>query len=200
MELLWGYGLGPNLARLLAPHWGRQHMVPKAGQFLGKAFITGSGVIQGEPTFPMIFNIMVDEVVRDVLEELCGPKESQFCWGWAAEEQNILFYADGGRIVGQDHIWVQDALIVTVAMFCWMGLEDNLEKNKLMMCTPGFIWGRLSEKVYKQRATEEGHSFWEQKQTWVSYTQCGFMVATSLLKINMERQHILISPQKLRVN
>ena len=48
---------------------------------------------------------------------------------------------EDGRIAGRDHEWVQNALTVTVAMFRRMGLETNLEKTKLMVCTPGFIWG-----------------------------------------------------------
>ena len=59
---------------------------------------------------------------------------------WAAGERNLIFYAENGRIVGRDHIWVQDAMSVTVEIFCRMGLETNLEKTKTMVCTPGFIW------------------------------------------------------------
>ena len=67
MELLQGYGLGPNMARILAHYWVRKWIVPKAGQFLGKAFGMGRGVYKGDPASPMIFNIMVDAVVRVVL-------------------------------------------------------------------------------------------------------------------------------------
>ena len=35
--------------------------------FLGMAFGTGRGFTQGDPTSPMIFNIVVDAVVRAVL-------------------------------------------------------------------------------------------------------------------------------------
>ena len=65
--------------------------------------------------------------------------------GWAAGERNLVFYADDGRILGQDHEWVQDALSITVAMFCRMGLETNLENTKAMVCTPGFVWGKWGE-------------------------------------------------------
>ena len=88
----------------------------------------------------MIFNIVVDAVVREVLEEVCSPQEVQNGMGWAAGERNLVFYVDDGRIVGQYHEWVQDALTMTVAMFLRMGLETNLEKTKAMVCTPGLIW------------------------------------------------------------
>ena len=65
----------------------------------------------------MILNIVVDAVVQAVLEEVCSLQESQHGMGWEVGESNIVFYADDRRISGRDHEWVQDALIVTVAMF-----------------------------------------------------------------------------------
>ena len=79
--------------------------------------------------------------------------------GWSVGESNIIFYADYGRISGQDHEWVQDALLVMVATFQRMGLETNLENSKTMVCTPGFIWGKWGEHVYNRRANGEGATY-----------------------------------------
>ena len=49
-----------------------------------------------------------------------------------------MFYTDDGRIVVLDYEWVQDAFMVTVAIFCRMGLDANLKKTKMIVCTPGF--------------------------------------------------------------
>ena len=65
----------------------------------------------------MIFNIVVDAVMRAVMEEVCSPQEAHHGMEWAAEERKLIFYADDGRIAGLDHKWVQDALTVTVAIF-----------------------------------------------------------------------------------
>ena len=70
LELLRGYGLGPNLGRLLENYLRRQRIVPKVGKYLGTAFGTGRGVNQGDPASPMIFNIVADAVVQTVLEEV----------------------------------------------------------------------------------------------------------------------------------
>ena len=43
-------------------------IVPKSGKCLGTAFGTGIEVTQGNPTYPMLFNIVVDVVVQAVLE------------------------------------------------------------------------------------------------------------------------------------
>ena len=117
LEVLNGYGMRPNLTRLLKPYWERQRIAPKDSKFLGKEFRTGRGLTKGESASPMIFNIVVDAVLQAVLNVVCGPQEAQHGLGWAAGERNVIFYADDVRIAGRDHEWVQDVLLVTVAIF-----------------------------------------------------------------------------------
>ena len=64
----------------------------------------------------MIFNIVMDAVVRAELEVVCRTQEAQDGMGWAAGGRNLVFYADDGSIMGRNHIWAQDALTMTVAM------------------------------------------------------------------------------------
>ena len=128
-----------NTARLITHHWDSLIFVPKAKRFLGAAFVMGRGVTQGDPASPMIFNIVVDAVVRAVLEVVCRPQEARHGMGWSAVEWNLVFYTDDRRIAESHHIWVQDALMVKVAMFRQVGLETNLEKIKALVCTPGYI-------------------------------------------------------------
>ena len=44
LQLLSGYGMGTNLARLLDNYWKRQRIAPKVGKCLGTLFVTGRGV------------------------------------------------------------------------------------------------------------------------------------------------------------
>ena len=60
---------------------------------------------------------MLDAVVSAVIDVVCGNQEAQRGLGWEDGERNLLFYADGGRIAGRDHKWLQGALKVKVAMF-----------------------------------------------------------------------------------
>ena len=60
--------MGPNLAFLINNYWDRQRIVPKLDKFLGKDFWTGMGVTQVNPASSMIFNIVVDAVVQEVLD------------------------------------------------------------------------------------------------------------------------------------
>ena len=101
--------------------------------------------MQGDPASPMIFNIVVDVMVREVLDVVCGPQEAQHGLGWATVESNLIFYAKDSMISGWDNELVQDAISVTVEIFRRMGLEKSFNKTKAMVCTPGFIWGEWGE-------------------------------------------------------
>ena len=187
--------MGPNLDQLLKSYWYCQKIVPKTGNFIRKEFQMGRGLMQGDPTYLAIFNIVVDAVMQAVLDVVYGPQEAQHGLGWAAGERNMIFYTDDGRIAGWDHMWVQDEMSVTVAMFHIMGLETNLDNTKAMVCTPGFIWGEWGEKAYKRRATGEGETFLERKRLRVSCTKCGVTATQSYLKQNMASLYVICSPQ-----
>ena len=83
MDIMWGCGMGQRMDFLIARHWDNHQFVPKTRRFIGKAFCTWIGVTQGETAPPMIFNIVVDAVVRAVLVVVCGPQEAQHGMGWA---------------------------------------------------------------------------------------------------------------------
>ena len=93
----------------------------------------------------MIFNIVVDVMVREVLDVVCVPQEAQHGLVWETVESNLIFYAEDSMILGWDNELVQDAILVTVEIFCRMGLEKNINKTKAVVCTPGFIWGEWGE-------------------------------------------------------
>ena len=159
MEILRGYGLGPNLQRLIQRFWDRQKMVPKSGKYFGRPFCTERGVTQGDPVSPTIFNIVVIEVVRAVILEVYGPQESHHGIGWSAGKHNIFFYADDGRITGRYLLWMQTTLLATERTLERACLQKNLGNTKEMACKPGFIWGQQGAAAYKRRATGEGANF-----------------------------------------
>ena len=64
LEILEGYGVGPNARRLLTTYWRRLTMVARAAGYYGTAFGEERGVTQGDPLSPTIFNVVVDAVVR----------------------------------------------------------------------------------------------------------------------------------------
>ena len=62
----------------------------------------GEGSRKATPASPMIFNIVVDTVVRAVLAVVCGPQEAQHGMGWAVGERNLVFYKDDRLIAVRD--------------------------------------------------------------------------------------------------
>ena len=59
--------------------------------------------MQGDADSPIIFNIVVDAVVRVVIDVVCGPQEAQHGLGLVAGERNLIFYSEDGRIAGRCH-------------------------------------------------------------------------------------------------
>ena len=84
--------------RLIDHYWDSHKFVAKANRFLGTAFGTVRGFTQDDPTSSIIFNIVVDAAMRDVLDVVCGPQEAQHSMGWDMGERNMVFYANDGRI------------------------------------------------------------------------------------------------------
>ena len=83
-EILHGYGLGPRIQKLLQKYWNRKRVVPKSEKYYGRPFSTGRGVTQGDLVSLTLFNIRVDAVVRENLQDICGPQEAQHGLGWSA--------------------------------------------------------------------------------------------------------------------
>ena len=73
MNIVQGYGMGKRMEHLIENHWDNLMFVPKIKRFLETPFGTVIGVTQGDPTSPMIFNIVVDAVMRATFNVLCSP-------------------------------------------------------------------------------------------------------------------------------
>ena len=68
LGIIKGYGVGERVRRLLTVYWERTTMAARAGSYYGKGFKGESGVTQGDPLSPTIFNVVVDAVVRHWLQ------------------------------------------------------------------------------------------------------------------------------------
>ena len=113
-----------------------------AGKCLGVEFGKERVVKQGNPSSPIIYNIMLGDLVQEVLDVICIQQEAQHGMVWADREINLVFYANYGRIASRYHEGVQDVLVVAVRMLRRMGIDANLEKTNAMVCTHGFVWGK----------------------------------------------------------
>ena len=84
MDRLGGYGLGPNLQRLIQCYWDKQKVEPNSRKYFGRSFRIETGVTHGDLVFQTIFNILVDAVVRVVILEVCEPQEAHHSFGWSS--------------------------------------------------------------------------------------------------------------------
>ena len=114
--------------------------------------------------------------------------------------RNLVFYMYDGSIVGRDHEWVYDTLVVAVTMFCRIILEANLEKTKAMLCTPRFIWEKWGKTACKQLAEGEGETFREWKKTQVICTEWFVAVEASYINTHMIQIHTICIPHMRGVN
>ena len=60
LEILEGYGIGPQARKLLKTYWHRLTMIAQAGGYYGTSFMGKRGVMQGDPLSPTIFNVVLD--------------------------------------------------------------------------------------------------------------------------------------------
>ena len=73
-------------------------MVEKAGGYYRAAFKVARGLIQGDPLYPTIFNVVMGAVVWHWVTVMVDSAEE---WGKRGQEvrhQNSLLYADDGII------------------------------------------------------------------------------------------------------
>ncbi len=78
LEILAGYGVGPNLHCLQKHFWDGARMVCHAGGSYGEPLISvGRGVTLGGPLSSLMFNVCVDAVVKEWLWQCLGDNAAQ---------------------------------------------------------------------------------------------------------------------------
>ena len=123
------YGFGPNTLSILNDFWKKQKAVVKQGLYFGKTFSPSRGVTQGDIISPMIFNIIVDRVVRDIHEKI---NHNQYL----VIQSTAIFYADDGDLFGCNPHELQDIVNQEVDLFKSIGLYPNTSKTKCMITIP----------------------------------------------------------------
>ena len=62
-----GYGAGPRLCGILEALWDCQQAIPRQNGFHGPALLATRGTTQGGLVSPTLFNVVVDNVIRNWL-------------------------------------------------------------------------------------------------------------------------------------
>ena len=96
------YGVGPRAFRILHTYWRRLTMVTRANGYYGEEFKGARGVTQRDPISPIIFNLVVDAVVRNWVMVMVEGAEEQGEHEQDGRHHNTLFYADDGMVASSD--------------------------------------------------------------------------------------------------
>jgi hypothetical protein len=114
-------------------------VVPKSGGYFGIPFPARRGVCQGDIISSIIFNIVVDFVVRE------------WYFRMRDDKTQMLFYADDGRLVGTDQIIIQQSLTLIVDLFDCLNLQLNTDKTKVMIMFAHAASRHESPEAYTRR-------------------------------------------------
>jgi hypothetical protein len=164
LEILEGYGVGPNIRAFLKKVWDGDTLVSKQGGFYGEPFDVGRGVRCGDVDSPIIFNIVIDAIIRDI--EVCRPEET------ATADQ--LFYADDGAIMDTDPDKVQRLTDDYTERFSRVGLMMNDKKTKAMVVNGAKAPTKYSKEAFdKLRGVGDCRTYREKALSKVQCQLCG---------------------------
>jgi Reverse transcriptase (RNA-dependent DNA polymerase) len=122
LMIMKAYGFGERSMRFFTNCWRDSYVAPRAGGVFGPRVEVHAGVRQGDVISPLLFNLVVDSILRNVDIQL--PHLSM--------SVKKIFYADNGRIGGQDRGGVQTVLDLVTSNFATVGLKLNTTKTVSM--------------------------------------------------------------------
>jgi hypothetical protein len=124
--ILEGYGAGPRLVRLVRSYWRDAIMVCRASGNYGMAFKAGRGVTQGGPLSAKLFNILVDAILREWIQQLRqGGKFKEEELSEIMVTFSAIFYVNNAYLASRDAGFLQHVLDILVRLLRnpWSGVQ-----------------------------------------------------------------------------
>jgi hypothetical protein len=171
MSILKAYGVGPHTRSIIQAVWDKELIVPKSGGYFGRPFPAWRGIRQGDVISPLIFNIVVDAIVREWYIRM------------GTNSTTTRFYADDGRLAGSDPVAVQNGLTIFAELFKRMNLQLNTDKTKAMVMFSRASSQKESPDAYARRFNRSLPTQRERALQKMSCPQC---------HKRMSRQHICL--------
>jgi len=140
MMILADYGVGPNMLHLLHLFWDQHTVIPQQQSYYGAPFHAGRSLTTADIPAPVIFNIVVDAVLRRWYLDItaCGI------------HTRARFYADDGSLRDHNHHNLQLALTTMEDLFLRVGLRVNGNKTKSLTVLPTILMTTISNVAYKR--------------------------------------------------
>jgi hypothetical protein len=133
-----------------------------------------------------MFNVCVDAVIREWLQKMMDEEAANGIFAEASREI-VAFFVDDGLVGSRDPVWLQGALNVLAILFESISLRMNLDKTKVMMCTPGNIQVAHTEEAYHTQ--QYGQVNPTAKHHQVECNICGMSLAAESLHSHLETKH-----------
>jgi hypothetical protein len=158
--------------------------VPRLAGFFGVPFGASRGVRQGDVVSPIIFNIVVDAVVREWEKHSLALDNNQL-----EPTVTAKFYADDGLLASHDAKRVQQGLDKFTELFARVGLKMNATKTVVMISGGPKEYGRQGPAAYTRKVTGRGKTHKERMAEKIQCPLCEKEMRRQSLKQHGSRCH-----------
>jgi hypothetical protein len=128
--ILEGYGVGPKMISLIWIFWANAMMVCQASVNYSTPFKAGRGITQGGPLSEKLFNVLVDAVAREWLQEL---REGSALEPDEIDHLMATFFVVDVYLVSHDSDFLQRALDILVDLFAALVLRPTYRRLRQCM-------------------------------------------------------------------
>ena len=186
LHILRKHKIGPNLLNYIEKVWENQKFTLRQAQFYSKEISADRGVTQGDIDSPVLFNIIVDSVLR-AWRKIIKSHADKF-------RSLSSFYADDGLLENNNPVDLQHDLNIVNDLFAKVGLKANAKKTKHMIVRGAAAPKALSKDAYdnidrRRKNQQTTASYAEQRKQIVSCPICNKQISATSLQRHLTTQH-----------
>ena len=184
LHIMRKYGVGPNICRYVETVWNNQSFLLRQRGFYSEPFAVTRGCTQGDIDSPIIFNIIVDAVLRTWKNNT------------SSTNTRCCFYADDGLLENLNPEELQKDLDDIIKLFERVGLRANEKKTKFMIVRGANAPTALSTAAYNNIAARHNrrrpidtNTYEQRRRQLQTCIICGKQLQATSLRRHTNRQH-----------